>query len=175
MLSPFPWIINEVWTSWNKSNPTAADIYDGSSPIRDFVLTVVSVNDVRRAPIMPVPPDVLVPPQGTLLEHEKLLNGTTGGGYIGMVRWPICDERLTTLLMESGSGIHLADIESQTGPLDQALLEVYTIDTTDTQDIVYRDWANKLQQMRLRKYGGDGINIFHCRTCGRIYGAYSEP
>ena len=86
------------------------------------MLTIVTDDDRQRAPIATVPPGAPIPPQGTLEEHERLLESTRGGGYIGTVCWPICCGRLTTLHWVT----EFDDLEAKAGRLNDCLLEACT-------------------------------------------------
>lgn len=173
--SPYPWLADEVWRLWNFDIPKGVLLDEGVSPISQPILTVVTSADKSRARKAVSVAHGLIPPAGSLDEHEALLDSTRGVGFIGSVRWPVCCHRLATLIMNCGGGIELGKLEAETGPLDDALLEAHVSDGRDPRAVVFRDWAEFLRQMRLGRHSGDGINMFQCRQCGRVYGAYSEP
>lgn len=174
LVSPFPWISDEVWGVWNRYESPAGS-WDDISPINAPRLNIVFENDRQRAPIVAVASNLQIPPEGTLEQHRALLDSTRGGGYIGWVRWPICCRRLCTLIMAGGGRNRLESIEANTGPLDQVLLLDHAADEPGSWDAILHNWADQLRQIRIGKHGGDGVNLFQCRNCGRVYGAYSEP
>ena len=166
--SPVGWLSDEIWRTWNEHDPEAADLKTPhGGPITDAWPAAVSADDHRRAKVAPVPAGALVPPPGTLGEHATLLDSTTGSGYLRSVRWPVCCDRLTTLRPCD------LELERATGPLDDALTDAHGADG-DLDELRGR-WRDTLAQKRAGKHGGDGMELFQCRTCGRVYGATSRP
>lgn len=90
----------------------------------------------------------------------------------------MCCGRLATLINQEGHGRTIANIESETGPLDLAFMEME----------IWHDWA-PLDQAALDSafasgYGelfrelegsSQGVLIFQCRACGRIYVGSCTP
>jgi hypothetical protein len=169
--SPVAWISDEVWRVWNRSSrdPAAEEC-----PIFDPIVTVVSERDLGRVPRLPVEAGAPGAPVGSVADHRRHLASTRSSGFIGSVRWPVCCRRLTTLVFNTGKGASFRELESRAGSLDGSLLEAFTGDTRDPPEQVFRDWAALLRDMRAGRHAGDGVNFFHCRSCGRVYGSYSE-
>jgi hypothetical protein len=124
-----------------------------------------------------VPKGAAVPDAGTPWEMERMLDSTPGTGYIGSVLWPACCGRLSTLIRESPDAEMLGAVEKETGPLDDALLAAETgaSGVLRREHTAYQGWVETLALIRHGKHFGDGINLFQCRACGRVYGAQSEP
>lgn len=179
--SPVPWIADAVWADWSrrpvqKSTSLAGD---SESPIGDPVVGEVSDDDRRRAPRRALREGEPMSPAGSLAEHTQLLKSTppTSLGVYGPF-WPICCQRLTTLIHCQGAGKSLEEIERVAGCLDFAFVEPNSGDLqlTAEQDLELRarGYADLLNEFR-RDRGGDGYGIFECRKCGRTYVAIWEP
>jgi hypothetical protein len=91
------------------------------------------------------------------------------------VVWPVCCERLTTLVMDQGGGMALEQLEAAAGPLDDALTDAARGYHQDGPKAARVDWAKALDGVRSGRHGGDGLVVFHCRVCGRLYGSWCEP
>jgi hypothetical protein len=169
--SPYPWLSDRRWADWNWTHLDVDPDDEELRPIHERTLTVVSAADRERAPVGAVPADAELPPVRTLDGHEKLLDSTHGGGFINLVRWPVCCRRLGTLL----SNGELNDIEAEVGPLDNSLIEAAIEDyLPPDRESAFRCWAVELAQVRGGRSGGDGMALFQCRSCGRIYGSSCE-
>lgn len=176
-----PWLSDAIWREWNDQNPLGASLKEPNSPISGAVPTPVTEDDRRRAPSGLVPTDAPVPPPGSPEDHSRILESTPGEGYIGCVNWPVCCSRLTTLIGPTKE-MEVRELEALVGPLDLAVIEADNASTFPNRDpaaidhtIRHGPWGETLAKMRIGKHGGDGINFFQCRSCGRIYVAASEP
>jgi len=174
--SPVPWLSDAVWRGWNEGDPHAREEKVPNKPISDATPTAVTEDDRRRAGRGNVAPDAPVPPTGTLESHAALLDSTPGLGYFAVVRWPVCCERLSTLISD-GITLDIAELERDVGSLDHALTEVHLpAGTSDRERFVSEaGWRPTLAAMRVRRFGDDGVAFFQCRACGRVYGAYHHP
>lgn len=168
---PFPWISEKVWRVWN---PVQTDVGQ-RNPIREPLVVRVSEGDGQRAGRWRIEPEGAAPSSSNLADHEALLETTRGQGYVGQVRWPVCCDRLATLIMSSGTGHDLREIEREAGNLNNALLESHVEDGGGDLPELLQDWSTNLAEIRSGRHAGDGVNLFWCRVCGRVYGAYSEP
>lgn len=164
-----PWLSDAVWRMWNEGDAEAASFKEPGRPISDAWPTVVTDGDRSRAPRGNIPQGISLPPTGTLEEHLRLLASTPGVGYLSSVHWPVCCDRLTTLIAPSLEGPDIPSIEEQVGPLDLALLDVHR----EHRESGY--WSERLTAMRRGRDGGDGIVAFQCRACGRVYGSFCHP
>jgi hypothetical protein len=77
--------------------------------------------------------------------------------------------------MSSGAGYELREIEREAGNLEGVLLESHVEDGGGDLLELLQDWTHVLAEIRSGRNSGDGVNLFWCRMCGRVYGAYSEP
>ncbi|MEZ4270279.1 MAG: hypothetical protein R3C68_02215 [Myxococcota bacterium] len=177
--SPVPWISDDVWQGLfpqgflGRRNLTAGKLIVNPDPIE------ATDADRSRAPVAPIPEGVQPSPRGTLASLRKLLQSLPGPQSIRSAVWPICCGRLGTLISRQGGRKQLAHIESIAGPLDQAYLEREIDDwggpETDTQTLKDKGWSDVLAGIRRGEHSGQGVNIFQCRGCGRVYVASSGP
>jgi len=173
---PVPWLSDEVWHQWNAGEANARDLKVAGKPISDASPTAVTDDDRRRAPRRSPIPDAPLPVRGTLEQHGALLASTPGLGYFAVVRWPVCCERLSTLICEGGS-LDLRALEGVAGSLEHALTEAHLPPGATDAERFAREggWTRTLGEMRAGNHGGDGIALFECRAGGRLYGAYCHP
>ena len=174
--SPVPWVSDEIWTSW------AVGGSDQKYPaLRDPRLYVVSRDDLRRAPIAAVEIGAKVPPWTTFSANQQQLQELTldSGGVLDP-SWPMCCGRLATLVNQEGYGRSIGSIEAETGSLDLAFMEME----------IWHDWSPRDQEELdlafatgyedlFKELGRDdalqGILLFQCRACGRIYVGSCTP
>lgn len=177
MKSPVPWLSDEVWTCWVRpalaSEPASVAIVEPD-------LVVVTDDDRVRCPHWPVARDATVPPTGSHSDHLALLASTpSAGGWVYCPAWPICCDRLSTLLFAQNCGVDIIDVEETVGALEGAYLENVYFPGNDQSDpsarravdvVVRRDLDN------LRRWGAtDGVLLYHCRACGGIYLSACHP
>jgi hypothetical protein len=168
--SPVPWLADEVWRAWN---PTAGAPEDAQCPIQEPRVVRVTEEDRARAPTYPVPHGAPVPPPGSLDEHRARLHSTPGFGYgVELQVWPVCCDRLATLLDQD-----FREIERVTGPLDRAFLEQEIREDWPADSLAQnlaQGFGPILADARARGLGRvDGVNVLQCRGCGRVYlGSY---
>lgn len=176
--SPVPWLSDVVWRQMNPQGFLARRQAGLSGPVvRNPDVTEVSDDDRRRAPLMPAHGDCS--PEGDRdAQHARLL-GTPGAGSINSPVWPWCCRRLATLVSRHGGGDALARIEAHAGALDRAYLDAelrsWGGPEADIEGYRKLGWSGVLEQMRSGEHSGEGINVFHCRACGRVYVASSGP
>jgi hypothetical protein len=174
-----PWLSDAIWRAWNEGDADARNVKLRGKPISDARPTAVTEDDrcraARRAP-PGAAPNTALPPRGTLAQHGALLESTPGLGYLAAVQWPVCCERLTTLISENGS-LDLAALESASGSLNFVLTEAHLPSGSSNEQRFAREgaWVRTLAEMRAGEHAGDGTALFECRDCGRIYGAYCHP
>jgi hypothetical protein len=174
--SPVPWLSDEVWRAWNAGDASARDVQVAGKPISGALPTRVTDDDRRRAARRPPTAGAPLPVRGTLEQHGALLASTPGLGYFSTVRWPVCCERLSTLISDGGT-LDLRALERVAGSLDHALTEAHLPPGAADEERFAREggWTRTLAEMRAGEHGGDGIALFECRACGRVYGAYCHP
>lgn len=172
--SPVPWVSDEIWASWTTS---------GSDPerraLRDPRLYVISRDDLRRAPVASIESGAKVPAWTTFEDNLRQLQALrlSSGGVLDP-SWPMCCGRLATLINQEGYGRTIASIEAETGPLDLAFMEME----------IWHDWApldqDALDSAFASGYGelfrelegsSQGVLVFQCRACGRIYVGSCTP
>ena len=175
--SPVPWIADEVWQAWN-----AGGVADASDcPIHEPTVMTVSDHDRRRAPALPRGLDEPVPPQANVDEMVLLLLSTPPS-FLGLHDpvWPRCCQRPATLVNSQGRGRVLNAIEARAGSLDRAYIEREIREgwgartREELTDLLDKGFAVQLREMR-RRGAADGVNIFHCRACGKVYVASCHP
>lgn len=174
--SPVPWVSDEIWTSWTASEP------DQERPaLRDPRLYIVSRDDLRRAPVGSIETGAEVPAWTTFDVNLRQLQALrlSSGGLLDP-SWPMCCGRLATLINQEGYGRSIASIEAETGPLDLAFMEME----------IWHDWAPQDQRALDAAFAGgygelfqelgredalQGVLLFQCRACGRIYVGSCAP
>jgi hypothetical protein len=164
-----------IWREWNLGDPDAAQLKVPDKPISEAEPTLVTEDDRRRAGRGLAAPGQAAP-AGDLQAHAALLESTPGVGYFAVVYWPVCCERLTTLISDGGT-LDVVELEREVGSLDHVLTEVHLPPGSSDGERFNSEgaWLRTLAAMRARKLSGDGIALFQCRSCGRVYGAYHHP
>lgn len=175
--SPVAWISDEVWSAWQ---------YWGADPVPPEFPTIASpdlipadAGDLDRVPRASIPPGVRVPPPGRVDELAQLLASTPPSVGVRHPTWPVCCNRLATLINHDGDGVPLDRIECETGPLEHAFLAQDLRSNwdcrTDEQlaDAMSSGYGESLRA--LREGAVEGLVIFQCRSCGRIYVAACHP
>ena len=175
--SPVPWLADEVWTCWLR--PPLAD-EPAPAAIVEPELIEVTDDDRARCPHLPVPTNAVCPPIGSHTDLLALLESTpSAGGWVYCPVWPICCDRLTTLLFEQNCGIDILDLEASVGSLENAFLENMYFAEVEQSDPGARkavDVAIKEDLDRLRRWGAtDGVLLFQCRACGGLYLSACHP
>ncbi len=178
--SPVGWIADEVWLRLNPSGFLARRVVavQPGPVVIDPHLTPAVRDDHLRVPQMLVRSDAEMPPTGTIDEQRERLLTTPGAGQIKSAIWPVCCDRLGTLISCQQNDL-VAEIEASAGPLDRAFLceELNSWGGPNADVESFRDagWSEVLGRMRSGAHSGMGINIFQCRACGRIYVASCAP
>lgn len=176
--SPVPWIADEVWTDWQYwiNAPLPADYPTIEHPD----LIPVEAEDLDRAPHATVPQGVPVPQPGSFTELVQQLATTPPASGVRSPCWPLCCGRLATLINHQGDGLPIEQIEVQTGPLDRAFLvgdlrSNWGCKSEDElADAMKRGYGESLSE--LREDGmSEGLVIFQCRACGRVYVGGCHP
>jgi hypothetical protein len=174
-----PWIADEVWSAWQ---------YWGSDPVpaglpHHRIPRPVSGGRGRsgaRPSLATVPPGASVPPPGTLRR-----TCATPGQHAALCRRSPPKlahvlHRLATLINHQGDGVELEKIEAETGPLDRAFL---------IQDLRSNWNCRSDADSQMRCVAGtqnpssscdedgvvEGLVIFQCRSCGRVYVGGCHP
>jgi len=176
--SPLPWIADSAWSQLITRRGRRWGL--GSDPLVIAPrITLVTEDDLERVPEAPVPAGVSVPDTGQPRDHQLTLLQTPGGGLIRSPIWPICCERLACLISAQGGRESLVGIESFAGPLDRAFLsrefDSWGGPGADREAFRRAGWTDILQSIRDGDHSGQAINIFQCRSCGRIYVASCSP
>lgn len=176
--SPVAWIADEVWSAWRYwgSDPLPADFTTIEFPD----LFPADAADLERVPRCTVPLGVSVPPPGRFDELVQLLATTPPSVGVRHPSWPMCCDRLATLINHQGDGVPLEAIEAETGPLDHAFL-VQDLRSNwncrteaDLAEAMRGGYAEPLKS--LREDGVvEGLVIFQCRSCGRVYVGGCHP
>lgn len=176
MASPVPWIADQVWDCWN---PHGSECVDGRAPVEEPQLEPVAKADLLRVPRKSVSVDpALLPPRGIPEQQRALLEESPKSACSTFCPvWPICCERLTTLVNSQGAGLGRLELEAL-GPLERAYLETefqYSARVSRTTREQYEAGLSQLLDELKQKGAVDGLNVFQCRTCGRSYVASCHP
>jgi len=180
--SPVPWIADGVWRTLNPEGLAQRSVallgHALGAAVIHPTLIAVGDEDRRRAPIHRSPGGA-VPPAGTIDQQRTRLAQTPGRGKIHSPVWPYCCERLATVIACQGGRAELAAIEGASGPLDRAYLDG-ELDTwggpgADRSAFKAQGWGAVLAGMREGTHSGEGISIYCCRACGRVYVASCAP
>lgn len=173
--SPVPWLSDPVWSAWPHEPGKK-----WRCPVeRPWVLAVWD-SDRERAPRWPVPEGATVPEPGSVADNTALLATTpgTGRGTRSPV-WPVCCERLSTLIWNEGVGPSIPEIEAAVGPLDRAYLEQEVLTEWGPPEhapaLLEQGFGPTLERIRRGKLDKSGVNLFQCRSCGRLYLASCKP
>jgi hypothetical protein len=171
-----PWLSDAVWREWNRDDADAAHLKVPGKPISDAEPTTVTEDDRRRAGRGKIGPGESAAPVAPPESLKALLDSTPGLGYFAAARWPVCCDRLCTLISESGT-LALHELENELGSLDRTLLEVHLPPGSSAEERFDREgaWLRTLAAARAGKHSGEGTAFFQCRICGRVYGSYHHP
>jgi hypothetical protein len=184
--SPVAWVSDQVWTWWARDlDPDAL-----APPITEPEVIVVTDADRARAPVGRPLSFGPAPEPGTVDELRRRLLSTPRLSNRGTecATWPVCCQRLSTLIWNEGMGPSLAELEAA-GPLDRAYLEEEIRTGWGSPEAVAQGlregYGPALRALRSKPgffallfgavAGGDGINVFQCRTCGRLYVGSCHP
>lgn len=168
-MSPYPWIADSLWMAWQRRATDA----DRTRPIVNDCL-VIPVSDDDRARAARLGGDGKdLPPAGTVATHEQLLFGTHGAGRVVGGHWPVCCDRLATLIFIHGAGEE-GNAVIDSGRADGCLLASVAEEAGQPLADAVADWNTLLKRVREHRHSGEGISLFHCRACGRVYGSYME-
>jgi hypothetical protein len=159
-----------VWAAWNR-HATPADA--GERIVHGGLVGPVSESDRARAHRLASDAGAL-PPVGTLAAQERRLSETLGAGSVQGAHWPLCCDRLTTLVFLHGAGIDGLVLIDRGGARGCLLASVAQA-AGQALDEALTGWDALVEQVRRRRHSGEGMALFHCRACGRVYGAYAEP
>jgi hypothetical protein len=164
--SPAPWIADEVW----RYQPR------GLLPVGGVVqpeIVAATEGDRARVPKAPVPKGAELPPEGTSQQQRDRLLATPGPTRIRTPVWPMCCERLAVLVAHRPTSVRLGELEAVAGALDQAYLESelasWGSPGADRNALLARGWGEVLALVRGGQHDGEGLAIYQCRACGRMY------
>jgi hypothetical protein len=148
--------------------------------IREPRLYRSTPSDLERVRPAPVPHGAPLPSTGTLEEHLAQLASTPPASGIEAPSWPICCDRVASLIHEQGVGQDIVEIESHTGPLDRAFVEAEVHedwcprDAVELREYLLVGYRDILEDAR-RDGGTDGLILHQCRACGRVYVGSCHP
>lgn len=175
--SPVPWIADSVWRRLYR--PLGAHRVAPRPVVVRPELIAVEDSDRERAPTLARAANERLPPAGALEAQRRRLLQLKGSGGIHAPVWPVCCERLATLISAQGGKEVLDAIESQAGPLDRAFLDAelrsWGGPEADVDAFRRVGWSDVLAGIRRGEHTGQGVNIFHCRACERVYVASCAP
>lgn len=177
--SPVPWIDDPIWSRWMWDRQFVDTSNEEEwETLPEFRLFVATPADRARAPAAPIPDGVPVPPVGTYEQHAASLGRTPPALGIQCASWPICCDRLATLIHEQGTGVEISEIEGHTGRLDHAYIEEDLIEGEDSPRVIKNDLAAGYSDVlaTARRLGTtDGLLLHQCRACGRVYVGACHP
>ncbi|NMO18975.1 hypothetical protein HPC49_33470 [Pyxidicoccus fallax] len=164
--SPHAWVAGRVWRQrrqWSRfifeDERAGGDIFGrGEDSARAIPVTPELF---ARAPVMPVPPEEPVPPEGSLEEQQARLRETHEvGAEWPPDRWPVCCRRLAVLTLVNPTAAELTAWEWRRRPL--------TLETLD--DARYEGMLRRaLEDVRADRLPYMSFNVFQCHACGRVH------
>jgi hypothetical protein len=169
MKSPFSHVADHVWSERQEGPYVGAD--PSCEEMRPTLLVATEADRIR-APVMPIPRDVPVPPEGSLEEIQRRFLVAGAGAYLEYPCWPVCCDRPATVV-----GIEMP-LEEIREPVLRRTLDVHFIanefyenrGTSNPLDKHYREFQDAARE------GADGVAVFQCRACGRVYfGSHHIP
>ena len=169
--SPVPWISTALWRRENRRS-LEMELETGPATLApclvDATAFVAEAADQAGAPVAVVADDAPVPEPAPRAKLQAQLEAPPNatGLYLDLPSWPVCCERLTTLV-DCGFG---------DGGLPDALPEAHHLRAE------IRAMADAADEAEVERYAAepygkeeleDGVALFHCRACGRVYlGSY---
>lgn len=170
--TPVAWIGGYAWSQRNdaarygdlgtyesRADDNAAALVEDADPLL--------VDDQRRksAPRLPIDRTLPVPSAGERGDWVEALARTPDVvAFWNPARWPVCCARLGVLVVVNPTSAELRHIEEIAGPLDDASLEPNEAPV----------WLEGIVAIRRNAANSVGINLFHCRSCGALYGVPSH-
>lgn len=166
--SPTPWISDAVWQQrhqWERFGNLRGP-EDTEGPLLDAETYVVSATERAAAPVVAFPRPPAVPRDVDPTVGDRLLRQTPEiGAFFRAARWPVCCQSMTVLRLVQPTTAELVGFERAGSPLDAAVVPP-----------AHREgWALELGSIRAGGRAVNGVNVFHCAVCGRVYGVYSVP
>jgi hypothetical protein len=172
--SPLPCIADGTWAQLNPKT-FLNERMPGKTPIvSNLEVVEVTSDDLERVPLLHNVKIFGIDTAHTqpLSKRDQInaLRKTHSLGTIHNPTWPWCCERLGTLVEHHLKSEGLAIIEKECGPLEKAYLEREIASwPKDKQNESSTVWTPILQQIRQGRHEGQGVNIFACRLCQRVY------
>lgn len=155
---------------WQRMQRFSAGGSEGWRVIQEAKVVPVHPAAHVAAPVEPLVVALPLPPPGTLATQEVRLAAVRGGGHVVGVEWPVCCDRLAVLHFHNGAGETL-DAALDAGILDDCLLREGAPAPSEDR----AQWAEMMERVRKRKHSGEGMSVFRCAACGRLYGSWSMP
>jgi hypothetical protein len=172
--SPVAWVSDDIWSRW-MDHPSPPERPAIDQPML-VVVTDADRERVRSARLSEGEPA----PVAAFSDQEALLLATPFAHYgVSCPTWPVCCSRLATLFWDQGAGPSFEEIERETGPLDRAYLEGELRQSSkpleEARRLLEPGYQETLGTIREKRHGGDGILLFQCRACFRVYVASCHP
>ena len=179
--SPVAWVSDAVWSRWMWDRQFA-DLTNEQEWVTfpEPRIYPATEGDLVRVHPARVPQDARLPPPGSVEAHRRLLESTPPALGVQAPSWPVCCDRLATLIHDQGTGCKVNEIEAQTGPLDRAYLEQEvrndwcTRTAAELEQALLLGYRDELECIR-RQGAADGVIFHQCRACGRVYVGSCHP
>ena len=168
--TPVPWIGGYAWSQRNGLRYGVLGTYnarvkDGVGTIGDDVVTLaINENERAAAPRLLIDSTLPIPNENSATDRHALLATPDVAAFWNGVQWPVCCSRLAVLVIVNPTQPELQQIEATVGTLDDASLG-------DKNRTV---WREALAAVRAAEESHIGVNLFHCRHCGGLYGLPSH-
>ncbi len=152
---PHPAIGPAAW-AWARFDLDPDAPYDAGS----FVVDPVTAARRDAAPIaegLPLP--ALLP--ADVADHQRTLDAMPEVCAVWFpLRWPVCCDRLAVVWLVQPLRGELSALEAASGPVDGC-------DPSPA-------WALELAEIRAGRAPVEGVNLFVCSACFRVYGAFAQ-
>ena len=168
--SPVAWISTELWrraNRWDIEMESQLGAPDPMPSVDAAILVVTDAEDRARAPVIEIDNAEPIPASGSGAELEQQLRAPPLANSLLMhcPSWPVCCDRLATLI-----GYDLVD-----DGFVEVLPRAYYVRAESEK------WGDGGEDAVMESsfeggYDGflpDGVAVYHCRQCGRVYlGSY---
>ena len=162
--------ILEFEHEFEPEDPQLLAAKDGVYALQDVHGFIVSAE--HQTTTLKMPPTGEPGPTGTIAEINELLSRTPDvAAYLNPGHWPVCCQHLSTLIAVNPDQAELGTLENEAGSLDDLWWPGFAAPDPQTCDIT---WNAELKAIRKGKRVSEGLHVFHCQTCGSLYGEYSH-
>ena len=168
--SPVPWISDETW---RRENSWGVPDYEAEHPAVDGARPMLAVDfDRQIAPKIATSDNGQLAPTGSLEEQKERLDSPPASRALRIYSpiWPVCCNRLSTLVGHDGVDEVFEAVIEQTHHLRAEVVADWDVDPENE--------PHKVEGLVKRTYDDDqlqpGKGLYHCANCGSVYVATCE-